>query len=87
MDEIVIAHDDEIEKSIAVGIGGMETISVQDNGTEASHGTTMKDISMEDGAITVEGAEACQGEIAIEDGSVCNGTTGSSFRSRSLLKI
>ena len=45
VDEIVAAHDDEIEKSSAVGIGGMEAIVVQDNGTEASHGTTMEDIS------------------------------------------
>ena len=43
VDEIVAAHDDKIEKSIAVGIGGMEAIVVQDNGTEASHGTTMYD--------------------------------------------
>ena len=71
--EIVAAHDDEIEKSIAVGIGGMEAIVGQDNGTDASHGTTMGDISMDDGAITVEGAEACQGELTIEDGSLGNG--------------
>ena len=55
--EIVAAHDDEIEKSSAVGIGGMEAIVVQDNGTEASHGTTMEDTSMDDGAAIVEGTE------------------------------
>jgi len=60
-------------KSIAVGIDGMEAIVVQDNGTDASHGTTMGDISMDDGAITVEGAEACQGELTTEHGSVGNG--------------
>ena len=73
VDEIVAAHDDEIEKSIAVGIGGMEAIVVQDNGTEASHGTTMEDISMDERAAIVEGTETCQGELTIEDGSVGNG--------------
>ena len=33
----------------------------------------MGDISMDDGAVTVEGAEACQGELTIEDGSLGNG--------------
>ena len=70
MDEIVAAHDDEIEKSIAVGIGGMEAIVVQDNGTEASHGTTMEDISMDERAAIVEGTETYQGELAVEDGSM-----------------
>jgi len=32
----------------------------------------MRDVSMDDGAITMEGAEACQGELAVEDGSVSN---------------
>jgi len=73
VDEIVAAHDDEIEKSIAVGIGGMETVVVQDNGIETSHGTTMEDISMDDGATIVEGTEACQGEITVEGGSLGNG--------------
>ena len=35
--------------------------------------TAMGEISMDDGIITVEGAEACQGEPTIEDGSVGNG--------------
>ena len=50
----------------------MEAVVVQDNGIETSHGTTMRDVSMDDGAITMEGAEACQGELAVEDGSVSN---------------
>jgi hypothetical protein len=52
----------------------MEAIAVQDNGTEASHGTTMEDISMDERAAVVEGTETRQGELAIEDGSVGNGT-------------
>ena len=60
------------KKSIAVGIGGMEAIVVQGNGIETGHGTTMGDISMDDGPVAVEGSEACQGELAIEDGSVGN---------------
>ena len=52
----------------------MEAIAVQDNGTEASHGTTMEDISMDERAAIVEGTETCQGELTIEDGSVGNGT-------------
>ena len=52
----------------------MEEIVVQDNGTEASHGTTMEDISMDERAAIVEGTETCQGELTIEDGSVGNGT-------------
>ena len=52
-----------------------EAIVVQDNGTEASHGTTMEDISMDERAAIVEGTETCQGELTIEDGSVGNGTT------------
>ena len=36
VDEIVAAHDDEIKKSIAVGIGGMEAVVVQENGIETS---------------------------------------------------
>ena len=32
----------------------MEAIDVQDNGTEASHGTTMEDISMDERAAIVE---------------------------------
>ena len=51
----------------------MEAIAVQDNGTEASHGTTMEDISMDERAAVVEGTETRQGELAIEDGSVGNG--------------
>ena len=54
----------------------METVVVQGNGIEASHGSTTKNTFMEDGgwsAITVEGAEACQGELTIEDISVNNG--------------
>ena len=51
----------------------MEAIVVQDNGTEASHGTTMEDISMDERAAIVEEAEACQGELTIEDVSVGNG--------------
>jgi hypothetical protein len=74
VDEIVAVHDDEIEKSIAVGIGEVEAIAVQDNGTEASHCTTMEDISMDERAAIVEGTETCQGELTIEDGSVGNGT-------------
>ena len=74
VDEIVAAHDDEIEKSFAVRIGGMEAIVVQDNDIEASHGADMEDISMDDGAAIVEGIETCQGELVIEDGSVGNGT-------------
>ena len=69
------AHDDEIEKTIAVGIGGMEATVVQGNGTEASHGTTMEDISMDERAAIVEGTETCQGELTVEDGSMDNGTT------------
>ena len=61
VDEIAAAHDDEIEKSIAVGIGGMEAIAAQDNGTEASHGTTKEDISMDEGAAIVGGTGARQG--------------------------
>ena len=34
----------------------------------------MEDVSMDDGAITVEGSAACQGELAVEDGSVGIGT-------------
>ena len=45
----------------------------QDNGTEASHGTTMEDISMDERAAIVEGTETCQGELTIENGSVSNG--------------
>jgi hypothetical protein len=75
VDKIAAAHDDEIEKSSAVDVGGMEAIVVQDNGTEASHGTTMEDISMDERAAIVEGTETCQGELTIEDGSVGNGTT------------
>ena len=52
----------------------MEAVVVQDNGTGAGHGTTMGDISMDDGAAAVECAEACQGELTIEDGSMSNGT-------------
>ena len=74
MEEIVTVHGDEAENFIAVGIGGMETVVIQDNGIETSHGTTMGDISMDDGAAAVEGAEACQGEPTIEDCSVSNGT-------------
>ena len=73
MDEIVAAHDDEIEKSSAVGIGGMEATVAQDNGTEANHGTTMEDIPMDERAAIVEGTETCQGELIIEHGSVGNG--------------
>ena len=51
----------------------MEAIAVQDNGTEASHGTTMEDISMDERAAIVEGTETCQGEITIADGPVSNG--------------
>ena len=51
----------------------MEAIDVQDNGTEASHGTTMEDISMDERAANVEGTETCQGELTIEDGSLGNG--------------
>ena len=50
------------------------SIAVQGNGTEASHGTTMEDISMDERAAVVEGTETRQGELAIEDGSVGNGT-------------
>ena len=52
----------------------MEAIVAQDNGIEASHGTTMEDISMDERAANVEGNETCQGELAIEDGSMDNGT-------------
>ena len=51
----------------------MEAVAVQDNDTEASHVTTMEDISMDERAAIVEGTETCQGEITIEDGSVSNG--------------
>ena len=73
VDEIVAAHDDEIEKSSAVGIGGMEATAFQDNGTEARHCTTMEDNSMDERAGIVEGTETYQNEFTIEDVSVGNG--------------
>ena len=62
------------KKSSAVGIGGMEAIVAQDNVIEASHGASMEDFSMDERAVTAEGADACQGELTIEDGSMSNGT-------------
>ena len=73
MEKIISVNDDKIENFIAVDIGGMETFVVRGNGIETSHGTTLGDISKDDGAITLEGAEACKGEVTIEDGSVGNG--------------
>ena len=35
----------------------------------------MGDVSVDDGAVTVEGTEARQDEIAIEESSMGNGTT------------
>ena len=52
----------------------MKAIVVQESGTEAGHGMTMEDISMDERAAIVEDTEACQGEPIIEDGSVGNGT-------------
>ena len=51
----------------------MEEIAVQDNGTEASHSTTMENISMDERAAIVEGTETYQDELTIEDVSVGNG--------------
>ena len=58
---------------IVVGIDEAEATFFQDNGTEASHGTIMEDVSMDDETVTVEGTEAHQGVLTIEDGSMDNG--------------
>ena len=75
VDEIVTVNGDEIKNFIAVGIDEAEATVVQDNGSEVNYGTIMEDIFMDDGAVTVEGTEARQDEIAIEESSMGNGTT------------
>ena len=65
VEEIVTVNGDEIDGPITVDIGGAAVVVAQDNGTEAGHGMTMKDVSMDDGAATVEGIEASQDELTI----------------------
>ena len=68
VDEIVAAHDDEIEKSIAVGIGGMKAVAVQDNGAEASHGTTMDQLVGSNGSMDSGGIAEAEARLgAAED--------------------
>ena len=77
VDEIVAAHDDEIEKSIAVGIGGMEAVVVQDSGIEAGHGATMEDVPADYGVADVEeDTKAFQHGLIVEGKSMGNGATG-----------
>ena len=56
----------------------MEAVLAQDNDTEASHGTTVEEISIDYGVVSVEeGTEARQDELTIEEDSIGSGTTDS----------
>ena len=63
VEEIVTINGDEVKKIIVVGIDRVEAVAVQDNGIETRHGTTMGDIIMGDGAVTVEGIKARQDKL------------------------